>query len=602
VGHSEYILALVVSEVAVVPDKPADGKPEPQPTETPPPPLASGTQSEVVSSEPTEDSKTSPEDTPKPSTWTGDENDTVVHEPEETQSLETKVESKPPSERQGSSSSSLHDGKDLRESTQDTVVEPSNQEGEQKDDKPLEPLAVPEAKPISDKESSPIETEPTHADPQEPTSDSQDLIIRKYQTDLEAALSEKEGLTDENRRIQENLRNALNAVDDKTEAVNRLLDEVEHLKENIRVVTLAKEEELLKAETERVAMGDRMTTEMEDIRRASKGSEETARKETQRVKGIIAVERHSHSERVKEFRQENEELSAELEAVQSAVLVSATQIESLKQRIRGLEDRLEDSRQETRELYDKYHEQENTMKQLQEEILEERDEVLVKDGQIQSVKVTNESLSTSLVEVQSKANRTERQNKMLLEQVRQQSDQLQNQQYTDIFGTGLGRFVATNTLSAFSSLTRGIRRGAATARADSGIKTLKQVNDEIFQLAASLTDQLEGIDKRFVSDDSLSSFAGSEHHEPIGVRRVKAEYLKSILGLELIKRLEKDAAHPMKDINPFYVQVALQGCLTACCMRIITSWYPTEWDYGRFLEVLYERIRGTGKVFEPARI
>src|SRR5260221_12470144 len=130
-----YILAPVVSEVAVVPDKPADSKPEPQPTETSPPPLASRTQSEVVSSEPTEGSKTPPEDTPKPSTWTGDENDTVVHEPEETQSIETKVESKPPSERQRSSSSSLHDGKDLRGSTQDTVVEPSNQEGEQKDNK-----------------------------------------------------------------------------------------------------------------------------------------------------------------------------------------------------------------------------------------------------------------------------------------------------------------------------------------------------------------------------------------------------------------------------------------------------------------------------------
>jgi hypothetical protein len=184
---------------------------------------------------------------------------------------------------------------------------------------------------------------------------------------------------------------------------------------------------------------------------------------------------------------------------------------------------------------------------------------------------------------------------MLLEQVRQQSDQLQNRQYTDAYA-GLG-YIAANTLSAFSNLTRGIRRGAATARADPALRMLKQLNDEAFQLAATLTDQLEGVDKRFVSDDS-PFFSGSEHHESNGVRLAKAEYLKSTLGLELINRLAKDAAYPMRDINPFFVQVALQGCLVACCMRIITSWYPNEWEYGKFLEVLYNRIRGTGEVFE----
>ena len=590
-----------------------DSKPEPQSAEVSPPQLASITQNEVVPSEPTEDLKTLPEEDAPKSTWTGDEHDAVVHEPEETQSLETKVDSKAPSERQRSTSSSLHERKDLRTSTQETDVEPPNQEGEQKDNLDNLPeivavpetitvpeiVSIPESEPRSEDESLPIDNVPTHADsePQEQMPDPQDSI-RKYQADLEAARSEREGFVNDNRRIQEELRNALNAVDDKTEAVNRLLEEVKRLREDIRAVTLGKEEELQKAEMERVAVEERLKTEMEDIRRTCKESEEVARKETQRVKGIIAVERHSHSERLKEFK----ELSAALESAQSTVLVSVAQIGAQKERILGLEGDLEDSREETQELYEKYHEQESTIKRLQEEILEERDQLLMKDTQIQSLTSTNQSLSTSLVDLQSKANKTERHNRMLLEQLRQQSDQLHNRQYTDIFGTGLGRFVATNTLSAFSSLTRGIRKGAATARADSGIKTLRLLNDEIFQLAASLTDQLEGIDKRFVNDDSLSSSAVSGHHEPIGLRRVKAEYLKSTLGLELINRLEKDAPYPMKNINPFYVQIALQGCLTACCMRIITSWYPTEWEYGGFLEVLYERIRGTGESFEPLRI
>jgi hypothetical protein len=59
----------------------------------------------------------------------------------------------------------------------------------------------------------------------------------------------------ENRRIKQ-LRNALNAVDDKTEAVNRPLDEVERLREDIRAVTLEKEG-LLRAGMERVEMEEK---------------------------------------------------------------------------------------------------------------------------------------------------------------------------------------------------------------------------------------------------------------------------------------------------------------------------------------------------------
>lgn len=612
--------------MVAIPDKLEPQQTEAKRSEASPPELASRTQSEIVSLMPTEGVETPQEEQ---STWTGDEKNTVVHEPEETRSLETKVEPKGLSERQSSASSSLHKVKI------DQGTESSKKTGEQKDDSPEklpETDAVIDVESLSDKKILPMDLS-TDPEPQERHADSQDSS-REEEIDLKKDVSEKAVFVDDNHRLQEELRNALYTIDEKTKAVNHLLNEVGRLKGEIRAVTLGKEEALLKAEKERVRMEERTKTEMEKTRRVCKEVEEAARRETRRVKGLIAVERyshnervkefekereelnamleaarkesqrvkgmigvqrHSHNEQVKEFRQEKEELITSLEVARSEVLASVIQIESQREQISGLEARLEECHEGMRDLHDKHYEQVNTVKRIQEEIVEERDKVSTRDIEIRSLRMTNHSLSTFLVELQFKTNKAERHNRMLLEQICQQSDQLQNRQYTDIFGTGFGRLVATNTFTAFSSLTRGIRRGADQARADLGMKTVKQLNDQIFQLAASLTDQLEGFDKRFVSDDSLSYFSRSEHHEPIGVRRAKAEYLKSALGLELVNRLETDAPRPMKNVNPFYVQVALQGCLTACCMRIITSWYPNEWEYGKFLEVLYNRIRGTGE-------
>jgi len=83
-----------------------------------------------------------------------------------------------------------------------------------------------------------------------------------------------------------------------------------------------------------------------------------------------------------------------------------------------------------------------------------------------------------------------RQNDMLVDQVRQQSDRLQlqgpssrAQAYADSLGVEVGRFMAPNAnLSTVSNFTRGIRRGATvSARADTGLKTLINLNEEIYQ-------------------------------------------------------------------------------------------------------------------------
>ncbi|KAF9524962.1 hypothetical protein CPB83DRAFT_860300 [Crepidotus variabilis] len=432
--------------------------------------------------------------------------------------------------------------------------------------------------------------------------------------ELEEASRARSRLNSQIQNLKEELRNTLNVVDDKTSLIDRLLSEVGNLKDNIRMVLLQKEEVARLAEKEREYMEERFNAEKEEFIHAATEDREEARREVARLKGLVAVERHSHKERHRDVSQEKDDLLAKLESEQSRITSLLLQVDSHQDRINGLEVHLEDSREETRELYNKHNEREAKIHQMEEELLEERDRITMKDSQIHFLETTKESMEIALVQLQTKTNETNRQNDMFQEQIRQQADQLQHRAahpnqttstygygYSDAFGAGIGRFMAsTATLSAFSTFTRGLRRGATNTRAEAGVKALKLLNDEIYQLAASLTDQLESVNKRFVPDDSAlpasSTVSTSLAREADGVRRAKAEYLKSTLGLELINKLERDASQEMEDTNPFFLQVALQGSLTACCTRIITSWYPSEWEYGSFLETLYERIRGTGEL------
>lgn len=572
-----YLSAPVASEVMVHQLEPGE---QPQASA---PQLESRTKSETLSLVPTEDFKTPQEQKEEifKSDWTGSDN-TVVHEPEPTKSVDepavsiqgtTEVELAT-TEGQASEVDGLQAEKDP---IAETVPEPEVVEEQQTSDEEgaVDVGVQPEN-----------ELQKSEADPS--ILSKQVLVlqdtIRQYETDLEAAVLEKDILSDRRRQLEEELRNALNVVDKKSEVIDRLLSELGRLKEEIRNLTQEGTVAIRRAEMENG-----------DLRRSAAEDREYARKEIQRLKGIIAVERHMHKERAKESVQEQAELAAKLESNESDILVLNTEVESQKDRMAALETRLEDSREEIRDLYNKCNEQMIKNRQNEEDLLEERDKLVMKDNQIQFLETTNQSLSTSVVEIQSMVGETERQNTMLMDQVRQQADQLQSrgQSYMDTLGAGLGRFMASNTtLSPLYGLTRGLRRGGNITRGQTVVKEFKNLNDEIYQVAALLTDRLEGLDKRFVGDDS--PFSALRRSEVTGVRRAKAEYLKSTLGLELIKRLERDSPHRIEDINPFFVQTALQGCLTACCMRIITSWYPSEWEYGRFLETLYERIRGTG--------
>ena len=157
---------------------------------------------------------------------------------------------------------------------------------------------------------------------------------------------------------------------------------------------------------------------------------------------------------------------------------------------------------------------------------------------------------------------SERQNSMLMVQLKQQSDNL-------------------GARDAFS-VAKSVRRTTGPAVVEQAVRTIKALNDEIYQIAASLTDCVDEIEKRFVD-------------EPDGTAAA-LETLKSLIGTEIYAELEEQSSYEKDDYNPYILQTGFQACLTACCMRIITSWYPAEPEYGKFLEAVYEGIRGYGEL------
>jgi hypothetical protein len=153
----------------------------------------------------------------------------------------------------------------------------------------------------------------------------------------------------------------------------------------------------------------------------------------------------------------------------------------------------------------------------------------------------------------------ERQNSMLMVQLKQQSDNLMAR-----------------------GIPKSVRRSTGPVVVEQAVRTIKALNDEIYQIAASLTDCVDEIEKRFVDESDGTAAA--------------LETLKSLLGTEIYAELDEQSCYEKDNYNPYILQIGFQACLTACCMRIITSWYPAEPEYGKFLEAVYERIRGYGEL------
>ena len=203
-------------------------------------------------------------------------------------------------------------------------------------------------------------------------------------------------------------------------------------------------------------------------------------------------------------------------------------------------------------------------------LLEQDATSALQNDAIEVLKGQKARLITLVQTLETNAKINERQNNMLMVQLKQQSDNL----------------VARDTLS----IAKSVRRTTGPAVVEQAVRTIKALNDEIYQIAASLTDCVDEIEKRFVDESDGTAAA--------------LETLKSLLGTEIYAELDEQSCYEKDLYNPYILQTGFQACLTACCMRIITSWYPADPEYGKFLEAIYERIRGYGKLslFRPANL
>ena len=347
----------------------------------------------------------------------------------------------------------------------------------------------------------------------------------------EQMLEDNSKLAEQVREVQEALRHSREELEAKSVSIENLKSQLEKSQAEVEMLTKEKEQSQRTMEREHQSL-------LEEI---------------ERMKGILAVERLETREQIESVEKERDDLQAKSEAQSD--------------RIDGLEERLTEAQEEAGEVYARNHELESGIERSKEDLAEVIDQLAERDNHIQMLEMNNETISARLVKLQSDINSTERQNRMLMDQIRQQSHELQTQ--------------ANHPTRKLSKPTKGFTNGASS-RVEGAMRAVNLLNDEIYQTAAAMTDQLEGIAKRFVIEDDGGRFA-------------MAEYLKSMLGSELLKILQAEAAYSSEEYNHFFIQVGLQGCLIASCMQIITSWYPTEWEYGNFLAALYERIRGTSK-------
>jgi hypothetical protein len=274
-------------------------------------------------------------------------------------------------------------------------------------------------------------------------------------------------------------------------------------------------------------------------------------------------------ESLDEIRRSNEAIAArwqvakELKDVETVELLAKQ--DDMQEEIDTMIEDLSKSRARVAEL-------ESANESQAKKLLEQDATSALHNNAIAVLKGQKATLISQVHTLRTNAKVNERQNSMLMVQLKQQSDDL---------------VAWKGTVPSFA---KSVRRATGPTLVDQAVRTIKALNEEIYQTAASLTDCVDEIEKRFV-DESDGTAA-------------TLETLKSLLGTEIYTELDKESCLMKDDYNPFILQTGFQACLTACCMRIITSWYPAEPEYGKFLEVVYERIRGYGKLslFQPASL
>jgi hypothetical protein len=156
----------------------------------------------------------------------------------------------------------------------------------------------------------------------------------------------------------------------------------------------------------------------------------------------------------------------------------------------------------------------------------------------------------------------------------------------------LGQKFSDGVVVYKGSVAKPVRCITGSTLVEHAVRIVKALNDKIYQFAASLTDCVDEIEKMpfFDSEESDDTVAASET-------------LKSLLAdTNICSQLENESHMTKGAYYPFILQTGIQICLTACCIHIITLWDSAQPEYGKFLEVVYKKIRGSGELslFRPA--
>ncbi|EDR06453.1 uncharacterized protein LACBIDRAFT_300148 [Laccaria bicolor S238N-H82] len=300
---------------------------------------------------------------------------------------------------------------------------------------------------------------------------------------------------------------------------------------------------------------------------------------------FLTQEKAKQDEELRLVHEDKEDLAAELQALRAESDELRDEVEAEKQTRAALEEEKAGLMTELRELQaeidtkDEELEVKSTrvsdlegestdmkaqLAQLREDLLHtSRRHVEARNSEAEKTA----ELTNQMRRLHDRFGSTERQNRMLKDQLHSHLDELQSRRTDDRQRSS----VAVNSTTRLKHM---------SVIRDDAVRIVALLNSEIFQAAASLSDKNFG--------DRSATIEG--HNLETEALQVK---VKEYLGDELVTVLESVSLHrDGQGFDPWSLQIAFQVCLAYCCNRIITSWYPCHWEYDAFLETLYSKIQG----------
>ncbi|KXN82655.1 hypothetical protein AN958_02332 [Leucoagaricus sp. SymC.cos] len=131
--------------------------------------------------------------------------------------------------------------------------------------------------------------------------------------------------------------------------------------------------------------------------------------------------------------------------------------------------------------------------------------------------------------------------------------------------------------SSIFNLSSSIINDPTQPSTDQLFSLLQNLNYEIFQTAALLTDSLCTIPRPSSPNTNTTDLIDEE--------------ATSLLGAHLLSLVRSQSTTPLDSYDPYPLQTAIQATLICCATRSMTAWYPGHWDHSDFLAATYARIR-----------